>query len=137
MSSCQFALHQTLFTTLNGDSQLTNTLGAAVFDDVPDTQAVSFPYVQIGEDTATDYSTKDVTGTETVINLHVWSRYRGSTETKQVMDRVHTSLHDSNLTVTGHNLINMRFEFGDVIRDPDGITRHGVMRFRAIMLGTS
>ena len=93
--------------------------------------------MQIGEDTATDYSTKDVTGTETVINLHVWSRYRGSKETKQVMDRVHTLLHDSNLTVTGHNLINMRFEFGDVIRDPDGITRHGVMRFRAIMLGTS
>ena len=137
MSTGQFALQQTLFTTLNGDSQLTNTLGAAVFDDVPDTQAVSFPYVQIGEDTATDYSTKDVTGTETVINLHVWSRYRGSKETKQVMDRVHTLLHDSNLTVTGHNLINMRFEFGDVIRDPDRITRHGVMRFRAIMLGTS
>ena len=137
MSTGQFALQQTLFPTLNGDSQLTNTLGAAVFDDVPDTQAVSFPYVQIGEDTATDYSTKDVTGTETVINLHVWSRYRGSKETKQVMDRVHTLLHDSNLTVTGHNLINMRFEFGDVIRDPDGITRHGVMRFRAIMLGTS
>ena len=137
MSTGQFALQQTLFTTLNGDSQLTNTLGAAVFDDVPDTQAVSFPYVQIGEDTATDYSTKDVTGTETVINLHVWSRYRGSKETKQVMDRGHTLLHDSNLTVTGHNLINMRFEFGDVIRDPDGITRHGVMRFRAIMLGTS
>ena len=137
MSTGQFALQQTLFTTLNGDSQLTNTLGAAVFDDVPDTQAVSFPYVQIGEDTATDYSTKDVTGTETVINLHVRSRYRGSKETKQVMDRVHTLLHDSNLTVTGHNLINMRFEFGDVIRDPDGITRHGVMRFRAIMLGTS
>ena len=137
MSTGQFALQQTLFTTLNGDSQLTNTLGASVFDDVPDTQAVSFPYVQIGEDTATDYSTKDVTGTETVINLHVWSRYRGSKETKQVMDRVHTLLHDSNLTVTGHNLINMRFEFGDVIRDPDGITRHGVMRFRAIMLGTS
>ena len=137
MSIGQFALQQTLYTTLNGDSQLTSTLGAAVFDDVPDTQAVSFPYVQIGEDTATDYSTKDVTGTETVINLHVWSRYRGSKETKQVMDRVHTLLHDSNLTVTGHNLVNLRFEFSDVLRDPDGVTRHGVMRFRAVMLGTS
>ena len=51
------------------------------------------------------------------------------------MDRVHTLLHDSSLSVTGSNFINMRFEFSDIIRDPDGITRHGVMRFRAIMLG--
>jgi hypothetical protein len=31
----------------------------------------------------------------------------------------------------------MRMEFSDTIRDPDGLTRHGVMRFRAVILGTS
>ena len=137
MTVGQFALQQTIFSTLSGDSQLTSTLGADVYDDVPDHISITFPYVQIGEDTATDYSTKDLVGSQTVINLHVWSRYRGSKETKQVMDRVHTLLHDSNLTVTGHNLVNLRFEFSDVLRDPDGVTRHGVMRFRAVMLGTS
>jgi hypothetical protein len=50
---------------------------------------------------------------------------------------VHTLLHDSSLSQTGFNLVNMRYEFSDVLRDPDGVTRHGIIRFRAITLGTS
>lgn len=137
MSTGQWEFQQALFTALNGDSTLTTTLGASIFDHVPDHQAVTFPYVVIGEDTMLDYSTKDLVGSDVTVTLHVWSQYRGSKEVKQVMDRVHTLLHDSNLTVTGRNLINLRSEFSDVLRDPDGITRHGVMRFRAVMLGTS
>ena len=53
------------------------------------------------------------------------------------MGRVHDLLHDSNLNVSGFNLINLRFDFSDIMRDSDGSTRHGVMRFRAIILGTS
>lgn len=137
MSTGQWELQQAIYSELSGDSELTSTLGASVYDDVPDHQAVTFPYVNIGEDTTLDYSTKDLVGSETTLNMHVWSRYRGSKEVKQIMDRVHSLLHDSNLTVTGRNFINLRAEFSDVLRDPDGITRHGVMRFRAVMLGTS
>ena len=135
MTVGQFSLQTALYTKLNSDSNLTSTLGAGVYDEVP--QNSSYPYVQIGEDVTLDYSTKDVDGSETTINIHVWSRSHGSKETKQIMDRVHTLLHDVSLSVTGYNFINGRFEFSDVLRDPDGITRHGVMRFRAVMLGTS
>lgn len=135
MSTGQFALQQALYAVLSGDSTLTSTLGASVYDEVP--QPSSYPYVQIGEDNTLDYSTKDLVGSETVVNIHVWSRYPGAKEAKQIIDRIHSLLHDSNLTVTGHNFINMRMEFSDILRDPDGATRHGVMRFRAVMLGTS
>ena len=76
-------------------------------------------------------------GSQITVNLHIWSQYKGSKEAKNIMDRVHTLLHDTSLSVTGFNLINLRFEFADILRDPDGITRHGVMRFRAVMLGTA
>jgi len=133
MSINQFALQTAIYTKLSTDNNLTSTLGASVFDDIP--EETPYPYVQLGEDTAIDYSTKDQTGSEVTVNIDVWSRYRGSLQAKNIMDRVHTLLHDSSLSVTGSNFINMRFEFSDIIRDPDGITRHGVMRFRAIMLG--
>tara|TARA_R110002049_G_scaffold89003_2_gene224264 strand:- start:193 stop:594 length:402 start_codon:yes stop_codon:yes gene_type:complete len=133
MSINQFALQTAIYTKLSTDNNLTSTLGASVFDDIPEN--TPYPYVQLGEDTAIDYSTKDQTGSEVTVNIDVWSRYRGSLQAKNIMDRVHTLLHDSSLSVTGSNFINMRFEFSDIIRDPDGITRHGVMRFRAIMLG--
>ena len=135
MTIGQFAFQERLYATLNGDATLTNTLGAAVYDEVPEGSA--YPYVNIGEETATAFDTKDLAGSQITINLHVWSQYKGSKEAKNIMDRVHTLLHDTSLSVTGFNLINLRFEFADILRDPDGITRHGVMRFRAVMLGTA
>tara|TARA_R100001440_G_scaffold72257_1_gene95904 strand:+ start:21448 stop:21852 length:405 start_codon:yes stop_codon:yes gene_type:complete len=134
MSIGQFALQSTIFSTLNNDNTLTNTLGAGVFDEV--LENATYPFVSIGEETAVDYSTKDLDGGEFTINIHVWSQYKGAKQTKEIMDRVHDLLHDSSLSVSGFNLINLRFEFSDILRDPDGVTRHGVMRFRAIILGS-
>ena len=133
MSTGSFALQSTIYSALSGDSTLTDTLGASVFDDVP--ESTSFPYVSLGEDTLNDYDTKDVSGSTQTLTLHIWSEYKGTKEAKQIMDRLHDLLHDSSLSVSGHNLVNLRFEFGDIMRDPDGKTRHGVMRFRAVLLG--
>lgn len=132
MSIFQFAFQSALFTKLSTDSNLTSTLGATVRDDFPD--GTAYPFVQIGNDTAVDYSTKTEDGSEVTVNIDVWSRFRGSQEIKNIMDRIHSLLHNQDLTVSGTNLINLRFEFADAIRDPDGITRHGIMRFRAVML---
>ncbi len=132
MTIGQFALQQTIYTALNV-SALTNTLSCAVVDDVQLNQ--SYPFITLGEETTIDYGTKNQNGGETTINLHIWSQYKGSKECKQIMDKVHDLLHDIDLTVSGFNLINLRFEYSDIVRDPDGSTRHGIMRFRAIILG--
>lgn len=133
MSVGQFALQSAIYSALNV-SAITTTLSCGVYDEV--IEGNSYPFITLGEETVTDYSTKNLVGAETTVNIHIWSRYKGSKETKQIMDKVHDLLHDVSLTVSGVNLINLRFEFSDIMRDPDGITRHGVMRFRAITLGT-
>ncbi len=133
MSVGQFALQSSIYTALNV-SAITTTLACGVYDEV--VEGNSYPFITLGEETAIDYSTNNLVGAETTINIHVWSRYKGSKQTKQIMDKVHDLLHDVSLTVSGVNLINLRFEYSDIMRDPDGITRHGVMRFRAITLGT-
>tara|TARA_Y100000004_G_C8937642_1_gene422809 strand:- start:1607 stop:2011 length:405 start_codon:yes stop_codon:yes gene_type:complete len=134
MSIGQFAFQQAIFTALNSDNTLTSTLGASVVDEVK--HGTGYPFVSIGEETAREYGTKDLDGGEYTVNIDIWSQYKGSKETKQIMDRVHDLLHNTNISVTGFNLINLRFEFSDIMRDPDGKTRHGVMRFRGIILGS-
>ncbi len=133
MSVGQFALQSSIYTALNV-SAITTTLSCGVYDEV--VEGNSYPFITLGEETAIDYSTNNLVGAETTVNVHIWSRYKGSKETKEIMDKIHDLLHDVSLTVTGVNLINLRFEYSDIMRDPDGITRHGVMRFRAITLGT-
>ena len=135
MSLGLFALQTRIYATLNGDSTLTNTLGASIHDDVP--EGSSYPFVSLGEEQSNEYGTMDVDGTDTAMTIHVWSQYKGAKQTKDILDRIHTLLHDSSLSVTGYNLVNLRFEFSDIMKDPDGVTRHGVIRFRAILLGTS
>ena len=133
MTIGQFQLQSAIYTALNV-SAITSTLSCGVYDEV--IEGNSYPFITLGEETAIDYSTNNLVGAETTINIHVWSRYKGSKETKEILDKIHDLLHDVNLSVTGVNLINLRFEYSDIMRDPDGITRHGVMRFRAITLGT-
>ena len=50
MSIGQFALQSAIYSTLNGDSNLTSTLGAGIFNDV--TEGTNTPFVTIGDDTA-------------------------------------------------------------------------------------
>jgi hypothetical protein len=52
MSINQFALQTAVFAKLSTDSNLTTTLGAKVFDDIP--EETPYPYVQLGEDVAID-----------------------------------------------------------------------------------
>ena len=132
MSIGQFQLQTAIYTALNV-SAITTTLGCGVYDEV--IEGNTYPFISLGEETTIDYSTMTAVGSETTINIHIWSQYKGSKQTKEIMDKIHDLLHDINLTVTGFNLINLRFEYSDIMRDTDGVTRHGVMRFRAIILG--
>lgn len=104
---------------------------ASIFDAVPE-KAV-YPYVVIGDDTGRDWSTKDASGLEIDVTIHAWSRYRGRKEAKQILEQVHEALHEAALALTGHVSVLMRFDdFTTVFLDGDGLTRHGVSRFKAL-----
>jgi hypothetical protein len=92
----------------------------------------AFPYATFGDARVGDWSTGTEEGAEHRLILHVWSRERGKTEAWVVIEAIRGVLHDAALALDGHALVNLRFEAGDVGRDPDGITWHGVARFRAV-----
>lgn len=126
--SPQWVLQQAIYSRLSGDAALTTTLGAAVYDDVPDSAA--FPYVAIGDVTETPRDTMGTTGRDTTVTVHTWSQYEGSKEVKQIQNRVDELLDRWSPTVAGWNSVHMQQEFFETFRDPDGITRHGVSRYR-------
>ena len=130
MSDHSLALQKTVFDALDGDSTL-QSLVTDVFDFVPETTA--FPYVKVGEETAVDNGTKTLQGNDHTLVIHTFSRYRGSKETKEIMSRIYALLHESSLTVSGASLVNLRFEFSDIIKENDGLTTHGFQRFRAMV----
>ena len=125
MSRTAWPLQQGVFQTLT-----TALAPVPVFDEVPANSA--FPYIEIGDQTAADNSDKTDRTTERVtLTIHVWSRTAGRKQCKELMAKVHTALHDKTLTLTGFAPAVLAFEFSNDFRDPDGITRHGVLRFGA------
>ena len=131
MSSAGFALQQALHARLTNDPNVVALLGGPrVYDDVPD--RAQFPYVTIGQTTERDWSTGSDDGSEHTLTLHVWSRAAGRREANAVISAARTALHDASLVLDGHRLINLRHEFSDARRDPDGETFHGTARFRAV-----
>ena len=108
-------------------SDFINTV-SGVFDHVPQDYN-AFPYVTIGEDVWTDFDTDQQNGHEVSVTLHVWSRERGRAETKTIQEQIYGILENSEMSISGFDLVNFRMTFADSVVDNDGETRHGVQIF--------
>lgn len=125
-----------IYGALSGDSTLTTLLGSGrVFNGVASGQ--SAPYVDIGETTANDYHSSSGDAQEHTVTIHVWTEQPVSGMSARaaciaVMNRIRVVLHYNPLVMSAGNMPNLRCEFTETMRDPDGISWHGVLRFRAV-----
>lgn len=143
--SAEYEIQKSVYLALRASTNLSALLAkdvndktkSAIYDNVP--EAVDsgsdsvFPYVTIGDDTALEWDTDTSVGKEATLTIHSWSRYRGRKEVKQIQGAIYDVLHLSNLIITGYYSVLMRSEYSETLVDPDGLTRHGVQRFRLIM----
>ncbi len=131
MANPNWELQKSLYSALVNDAALITQLsGAKIYDDVP--QGTPFPYVTIGESTVRDWSTGSEDGLEHILTLHVWSRAKGRKQVYDIIDVMKAKLHDMDLQVAGHTVVNFRHELSEARRESDGETYHGIVRYRAV-----
>lgn len=144
--SAQHQLHRAILSALQADAGLQALLAAHTYAGSPSVAGVydfveqsstpesrtPFPYVVIGDTTAAEFDTDEVSGQESTVTLHVWDRYRGGARVRQILDAIHACLHDATLAVTGQNTVFCYFEFSGSVPDPDVLTQHAVTRFRIV-----
>ena len=136
MADRSVELFAALRTALAGDATLTTVLGGSsrVHSAMAPAGAPP-PYVVIGDETAADYGASDGDSQEHTVTMHVWTEEPGKLKCLQAMSAVRAALHDVALALSGGLLVNLRCEFKETFRDPDGVSQHGVMRFRAVTTG--
>jgi hypothetical protein len=115
-------LQEAIYDALNG------VISVDVYDSLPDNTPA--PYVVIGDDTSIDWSTDNENGLECTITIHCWSTYRGRAEIKNIQQSVYNALHRATLALDGYDSVGCHFEFSESFIEADGVTRHGVQRFR-------
>ena len=131
----QFAVQTAVYDALRADSSLKSLISdpVRVYDHTPQNSVA--PYIVIGETRGLPFDTKDTDGMDQSLMIHVWSEYRGLKETKQIQAAIMDAIDQVSLSITGHSQALLRFEFSDVFLDADGLTRHGVQRFRIVTEG--
>lgn len=106
-----------------------------VYDFVPQRDAdvdADFPYVVIGDVDSEAFDADDRLGRDTFVALHVWDRAdRGKKGTQAIVSAIYDALHRYALSVSGRNTVDCLWDgLSEVMLDPDGLTYHGVIRFR-------
>ncbi len=130
------ALQEAIHTALSADAPLVAAV-AGIYDDRPqvvDSSSVAaFPVVTHGDNIITQWPTDDWSGGSALVRVHVWSRYPGRKEAKDIVGLIRAALDRAALTITGYTALSLDFEQSFVDVDPDGETRHGVIEFRALI----
>lgn len=134
-------LQQAVYTRLNGFTGLTALLGTAgirtrVIQETQPESNAPFPYVTIELPSIQPLDTKDENGGNSIIRCHVWSRSQSELIRRAVEDQIYDALQKHDLSITGANTIDCRFESSSEFEDPDGVTTHGIVDFRVTYFET-
>lgn len=127
--SLGIAIQTAVYQKLSSDTNVTSL--APVLDDVGEFQ--DYPYITIGEDVINEWDTDTTLGGDASITIHVWSRYKGRKEAKEIMGAIYNSLHRQQLTAAGYDIVMANYTTETSFLDSDGLTRHGVQTYRILI----
>jgi hypothetical protein len=96
----------------------------------------AYPYVTIGELTGDQRDTLGEQAAGIEMTVHVWSRQPGMQECQVLMAQAKDALDRRRLPATGFQWVDTIWIYAQTLRDPDGMTRHGILRFRVEVFGS-
>ena len=127
MSSLE--LQRASIAALKADPTVVGLVADRIYDNVPTNP--TFPYISIGPDQTLPSRAQCIDGSEIIIQFDGWSRSPGFAEAKRINEAVRRCLNGAPLALNGYRLIDLWLDSSQTLRDPDGLTSHAVITFRA------
>jgi hypothetical protein len=127
MKDAQIPVQAAIYAALTANSYIsTNNIG--VYDMVP--KGTSTPFITIGDMTTVDNSTMGIFRQTISLMIHSWDQDLSQLKLKTMMGAILDTLHDQPLTLSsGHYVSIIRYMSSQVLKDPDGLTVHGIQKF--------
>lgn len=130
-------LFAAVFAALDGNAALVALVGQdsdgfnRIYTTPP--QGAVAPYVVIGEQTASDYGSSAGDAQTHSLTLHVWTDGSSAAQScLTIMAALRDVLHGADLALSTGHLVYLRQEWSETMQDPDGVSQHGIMRYRAL-----
>lgn len=131
MSDPSLDLQEAIIQRLRTDVGVTAFVAQRIFDQVP--AATPFPYISYGSDQILQDDVTCITAYEASVQIDVWSRANGQPEMKRIAGAVRAALHAAEFDLAEHGLVLIEHEQTRYLQDPDGLTSHGALTFRALV----
>lgn len=126
-------LQGAIVAALNASIELKALIGSPprIFQDPPQSKNWPGDYVVVGDGDANDDSDQCLAATLIYPKLHVWSRTPGWESAKKIAAVIWQTLHNATLTLSENRCFSILLEQSIPLRDPDGITKHIALTYRA------
>lgn len=124
------ALQTAIVALLANAADVVSLVGDHVYDDVP--KAREFPCVSFGPATVLPELAEAIDAADTTLQLDVWAREPGFVMAKRVGRAVVAALHDASTDTGAGAVQSFLLESARYVRDPDGITSHGILTFNIL-----
>lgn len=122
--SADWHLQKFFFTTLKAAN-------INIYDEVPEDPV--FPYVTLGEFSATQNDDNCGRRWQIAAIVNVFSRYKGYKETKLIQADIDAALSWVSDIANDYNIIKIVPDTAQTFRDPDGLTRRGVQTWTVMV----
>lgn len=120
-------IQKAIYTLLSNTSAITDKV-TGIYEEVPG--LTNFPYIVFGRMQSRDNSTKTNMMLQSLVELHVYGR-SGREEILDIMDFVFDTLQSQDLILDQYHMVAMRFDYNEISQLNDGLTQHGLLRYRA------
>lgn len=123
-------LQAAIITALKGAAAVTALVPSASIYDTPPASAAK-PYIAMGPIQVLRERADEYDGADHYIQIDAWAPGPNSKEIKQIGAAIVATIDDAALSLSGHRLIGIDIEQLNYLSDPDGITKHAALTFRA------
>jgi len=125
------ALRRAILARLTADAELLAILGGPrIYDEVP--RAATGVYAAFGDVSCRDGSTATDQGHAQDATLVIWSKTGGARPALAAAARIAALLHEADLVLVGHRLVNLRVTATEARRDPRANLDRVTLRFSAV-----
>lgn len=130
----QQPLAQKVYELLLADTDVNNAVDGRIYDYVP--HETAYPYVEIDDVNVENIDSHTAERVDGQVTINVWSRYKGRKEAREVLDKINLVLHNSSeCFISNMTTVEFRRSFSNVLKDPDGSTVKGIIRYDFILGG--
>ena len=91
-----------------------------------------FPYATFGPSLSVKETMDCISARTEVLQIDIWSQ-SGKLACKEVVDAVVEALHNQQLSLPTHSATPIEVTRFQVVDDPDGITRHGIVTIETMV----